>query len=156
MSFVLSAYGGEAVLERIASRDGCDTPSFTRWLWFSSMRAYMRKEKNVSYIFRGYREKKRRKRTESVVSSASRDNLGSASARCASSLMCCMALSNPSTNSGSCAFRAATPATSCFVFRGTRESVRRNLRDLKLKSGKVKNDTKKEANRHTPLYRDHP
>ena len=30
VSFVLSVYGGAAVLERMDSRDGCDTPSFTR------------------------------------------------------------------------------------------------------------------------------
>lgn len=51
--------------------------------------------------------------------------------------MYCIALSSPSTNSGSCSFIAATPATSCFVFLGTLESVKRNLRDLKLQSKSV-------------------
>jgi hypothetical protein len=52
-------------------------------------------------------------------------------------------LSSPSTNSGSCSFMAATPATSCFVFRGTLESVRRNLSDLKLKQYKKSTSMKK-------------
>lgn len=71
--------------------------------------------------------------------------------------MCCIALSSPSTNSGSCSFNAATPATSCFVFLGTLESVKRNLRDLKLQSKKsITNPPKNRTVLNIPLNRDHP
>jgi hypothetical protein len=78
VSFVLSAYGGAAVMARICSSTGCETPSATRCSWFSFTSA------------------------ASALRSCSRLSSGSASARRASSAIAWIATSRPPTSSGSC------------------------------------------------------